>query len=171
VTTLDVILLAVVGAFAVRGLFRGFIREIVGLAGLVAGGLVAATYAAPAGEALVARDVVRPEYAPVTAGGGLFLATYLGVNLAGWLLDRLTRTMFLGPLMRVAGMIFAGFKGTLLVGLALLAGQRFAPSLLTAEQVDTSRLAMPAMALATMILEVGDAWLTPATDAARGVMS
>ena len=167
-STLDVILLVVVGIFMIRGLLRGFIRETVGLVALLAAGLAAALWAAPLGEALVAREAVRPEIAPAMAGGGVFVATYAAVNLIGLLLDRLARAVLLGPLLRLAGMVFAALKGGLLLGLALVAGQRFAPSLLSPDDIAASRLAGPMMAFATVVLDFGGDWIGAATDVAEG---
>lgn len=170
-STLDVILLAAVGLFMVRGLWRGFIRETVGIAALLAGGFAAAAYAAPAGEMLIAREVIRPDVAPFAAGSVIFIATYVAVSLVGQLLDRVARTLFLGPLVRVAGMIFAALKASVLLGLALLAGQRFTPWLITPAQLAGSRVAGPLMALATTALDAGDAWIGRAEGAIDGVAS
>jgi membrane protein required for colicin V production len=166
---LDVILLVVVGVFMIRGLFRGFIRETLGLVALVAAGLVAALYAAPAGEALQAREAVRPEAAPAVAAAGLFVGTYVAVNLIGLVADRLARALFLGPLLRLAGMLFAALKGALLLGLALVAGQRFVPAVLTPGEVEASRLAGPLMDFATVVLELGGGWIDGVVEATEGV--
>lgn len=156
---LDAVLLVVVGIFVVRGFWRGFIRETVGLVALLASGIAAALFAGSAGAALVAREVVRPEIAPATGGAAVFLATWVGVNLVGLVLDKLARALFLGPLLRIAGMVFAAVKGALLLGLALLAGQRVVPSVVTAEAIAESRLAGPMMTLATVVLDFGGQWI------------
>jgi membrane protein required for colicin V production len=168
VSVLDVILLVLVGVFMIRGLLRGFVRETIGLVALLAAGLLAALYAAPVGEALVARGLVREEIAPAVAGGGVFLAVDVAVTLLGLLLDRLLRALFLGPLLRLAGMLFAAVKGGLLLGLALSAGQRFAPWLLTPAQLASSRLAKPMMSFATVALDFGSDWIEAALKTGEG---
>jgi len=168
VSTLDVILLVAVGFFMIRGLWRGFIRETVGLVGLFGAGIAAAWYAEPAGAALAQRGAVGPEIAPVAAGGAIFLATYVAVNLVGFGLDRLGRALFLGPLLRLAGMAFAALKAGLLLGVMLIAGQRFAPWLVTPELVDSSRIAGPLMTGAARALDVGGAWIGRAMHVADG---
>lgn len=167
-STLDVILLVVVGVFMIRGLLRGFVRETIGLVALLAAGLLAALYAAPASEALVARGLVREEIAPAVAGGGIFLAVDVAVTVLGLLADRLLRALFLGPLLRLTGMLFAAVKGGLLLGLALSAGQRFAPWLLTPAQIASSRLAKPMMSFATAALDFGGEWIETAFEAREG---
>jgi len=165
---LDVILLVVVGVFMIRGLWRGFIRETVGLVALLVAGMLAALYAGPVGRDLVAREAVRPEIAPAVAGGGVFLAAYIAVNLIGLVIDKLARALFLGPLVRVAGMAFAALKASALLGLALVAGARFAPSLLTPGQLRESRLAGPMMSFATVVLDFGGTWIGAATEGTEG---
>lgn len=158
-TAMDVLLLVVLALFTVRGFWRGFIRETMGLAALVGAALAAALFAGSAGEALVARDLVRARLAPVVAGGSIFLGTYVGVNLLGWGLDRVARTLFLGPLLRAAGMVFALCKGTVLVGIGLMVGQRVVPWLVTDERIAASRLAGPMLAITDAVLEAGGEWL------------
>jgi membrane protein required for colicin V production len=168
VSTLDVILLVAVGAFMIRGLWRGVVRETIGLVALLLAGFAATAYAGPLGRTLVAREAVRPELASVVAGVGVFVATYVAANLLGLLLDRLARALLLGPLLRLAGMAFAGLKASVLLGLALVAGQRFAPSLLTPAQIAASRLARPMMDFATVVLDFGGEWIGAPTAATEG---
>lgn len=167
-TTLDVVLLVVVGAFVVRGLWRGFILEALGLAALVLGGVVATFYAGRGAEVLVARGLVDPGIAPAVAGGGLFLGTYAAVTVVGVVVDRLARAIFLGPILRAAGLVFAALKAVLLLGLALVAGQRLAPGLVTPDLTASSRLAGPMMDLATRALDFGGEWLGKAESAVAG---
>jgi membrane protein required for colicin V production len=171
VTTIDVVLLVVVGAFVVRGLWRGFILEALGLAALVLGGLVATLYATEGAEILVAREVADSGIAPAVAGGGLFLGTYAAVTVVGVVLDKLARALFLGPVLRAAGVVFAALKAVLLLGLALVAGQRLVPGLVTPELVASSRLAGPMMDLATRALDFGGEWLGEAEHATAGAES
>lgn len=165
---LDAILLVVVGVFMLRGLLRGVIREAVGLVALLVAGIAATVYAGPAGRALVAREVVRPELAPLLGGSGVFLAAYLAATVLGLVLDRLARALLLGPLLRLAGMIFGALKASVLLGLALIAGQRAVPSLLTPAQLAASRLARPMMGFAVAVLDLGGDWIGATTGSAGG---
>jgi membrane protein required for colicin V production len=162
-TTLDVVLLAGLAAFGLRGFFRGFVRETASLAAVVAGVVGVVLYAGSLAEAVMARGLAEAEVALVAAGALTFLGIYLFVTLAGWAIDRLAHAMFLGPVVRVLGIAFAVAKGVVLLGFALIVGQQWAPTMLSNERVATSRLAPPMVALARALIAEGGERLAPGT--------
>lgn len=165
-SVLDILLLVVLAVFAIRGFWRGFVRETMGLAALVGAGLAAALFASVGGAALVERDLVPPEVGTAAAGVGIFLVTYVGVNLVGVGVDRLARRLFLGPVLRVTGVLFALVKGGALLGLVLMVGQRVTPWVLTDERLAESQLARPLLDLTTQLLDRGGEWLSVTGEAA-----
>jgi uncharacterized membrane protein required for colicin V production len=169
-TGLDLILLAVLAAFGLRGFFRGFVRETTGLLALVAALAGTALYAGRLAEELLARGFAEAELAFVAAGALTFLGIYLGVTLAGWLVDRLAHAVFLGPVVRAAGIVFAVVKGAALLGFALIVGQQWAPTVLTSQRVEASRLAPPMLAFARTLIAEGGEWLAdPQAPPAEGI--
>jgi len=161
VTALDALLVAGLAAFGLRGFFRGFVRETTSLVAVAAAVAGVVFYAGPLAEMLMARGLAEAELALVAAGAGTFLAIYLAVTLIGWGVDRLAHAMFLGPLVRVLGIVFAVAKGAIVLGFALIVGQQWAPAMLSRQRVETSRLAPPMLALARLLIVEGGQRLAP----------
>jgi membrane protein required for colicin V production len=159
VTALDVLLLVVLALFAVRGFWRGFVRETMGLVALAGGIMGAALWADALADWLQTERLMPPELGPVAAGALVFLLLYVGLNLVGAGLDRMARRLYLTPVLRITGVLFATVKGAALLGVALLVGHRLAPWVVTTERLEASRLAPPLVDIASSVIEAGGAWL------------
>jgi membrane protein required for colicin V production len=159
VTTLDVLLLVVLALFAVRGFWRGFVRETMGLVALVGGVVGAALWADPLAVWVQAERLMPPELGPVAAGALVFVAVYVGLNLLGAGIDRLARRLYLTPVLRITGVLFATLKGAALLGVVLLVGHRVVPWIVTTERLESSRLAPPLVDMASSVIEAGGDWL------------
>lgn len=107
---IDVAIVVIVAIVAIRGFWRGFFREAFGLVGWLGGALAAAllagVYAGDVGRALG----LPPALGQPIAGLAIFAAVYLSCRIAGWVLFRLARAVFLAPLDRAAGFAFAAAK-------------------------------------------------------------
>lgn len=151
----DALLLVLLVPFALRGWIRGFCRESVGLAGLIAGGLAAAAF----GPELAAEVLRRKLLPPVAAEAAAFAAIFIGVNVVahvfGRLADRLARALFLGGVNRIAGVAFGVAKGAALLGFVLLVTEELAPVPSLAKTIAASRLGRPLTAFATDIVAAG----------------
>jgi membrane protein required for colicin V production len=113
-TWFDYAVLGVIGLSLLWGVFRGFVREVISLAGWIAAAVVASTFATPAAEWLpsgVSSPVARVAIAFVI----LFLAVVLAGALLGWLIASLVKAAGLGLADRVLGAIFGFVRGLLLV--------------------------------------------------------
>lgn len=116
-TTLDIIILVVLGAGAIVGFSKGFLKQLASLLGLVAGLLIAkALYAT------VAERVFLPLTDSLTVAQGIaFVVIWLAVPLAFLLLaSLLTKAMeavSLGWVNRLLGAVLGALKATLLVSL------------------------------------------------------
>jgi len=152
-TALDAVLLLLLILFALRGFWRGFLREALGLAGLVlAGVLVVGWSDVLAG--LLATDVgFSPLTARLVAAVGLALAVFLVVRLLGALVARLTSALFLRPIDRVAGVGLGLAEGIALLGLALASAIRFAPTSPLSHTIGASQVAQPLLQVADRIVE------------------
>lgn len=151
----DALLLVLLVPFALRGYFRGFCRESVGLAGLVVGALAAAAGGSTLAAALIERHLVPPVVAEMAAFAAIFIGVNLVAYVLGLLVDRMARALFLGGVNRVAGIAFGIAKGAAYLGFALLIVQEVVPAPKVIETIAKSRLGHPLMLLATDIVAVG----------------
>ena len=92
----DLILLLLLLASVLLGLWRGLVYELLSIAGWVAAFLLAQTFAAWAGERLPLKDFTEPlRYA---AGFiAVFVAAAFGAGLLSWLMGHLVDSVGLGP--------------------------------------------------------------------------
>lgn len=138
----DLILLCVFALFGLRGFFRGFFREIFSLVALVAGFMVAVAY-----DQEIATFVSRHwQMSPLLLKGlsfvAIFFVVYFLLNLAGWLLHRSEKLLFLKTLNRTGGVALGLGKGTALaaMGIFLLTSTALLPQP-TRANVESSYLA------------------------------
>jgi membrane protein required for colicin V production len=108
----------VAGASILLGLLRGFMREVISLAGWIAGIWLAFRFAVPASDALP----VAPDW-PVarTAVVALLLvvACVFAAALVGWLVRELIKAVKLSSADRTLGGLFGLARGLLIIGLAV----------------------------------------------------
>ena len=148
------LLLVLLTPFALRGYFRGFCRESLGLLGLIGGVLAAAAFGSLLSGALLGWRVPAPIAAPAA-----FAAIFLGVTtlamLVGMVADRLVRALLLGGVNRAAGAAFGSAKGATVLVFVLLLAHRLVPSPSFTEVLDGSRIGRPLMSIASTVLEAG----------------
>jgi len=154
VNQVDVLLLVLLTPFALRGYFRGFCRESLGLIGVIGGVLAAAAFGSVLARALLGWKVPAPFAAPA-AFALIFLAATTLAMLVGMLADRVARALLLGGVNRAAGAAFGSAKGATLLGFVLLFAHRFVPSPSFAQELDGSRIGRPLMEIASSVLEAG----------------
>jgi membrane protein required for colicin V production len=115
---LDWAFVAVAGASILLGLLRGFMREVISLAGWIAGIWLAFRFAVPASDALP----VAPDW-PVarTAAVALLIvvACVFAAALVGWLVRELVKAAKLSSADRTLGGLFGLARGLLIIGLAV----------------------------------------------------
>jgi membrane protein required for colicin V production len=110
----DWILLAVVGVSVLLGVWRGLVREVISLAGWVAGFWIAQAWAPQAGEWLPlqgASEVLRYLAGFVT----VFVVVLIASVLIGWVVSKLVSAVGLGLLDRLLGGVFGGLRGGVLL--------------------------------------------------------
>ena len=136
----DVIIAVVLLGFAIRGLMRGFLREILSLVGLFLGLWIALLQFVPLGE-WVQNQFPLTEPLPFHIA---FLAIFLSVaglaGMLGYLLHRVAKGLLMGWLDAIVGLGFGSVKGIMIltVLLFLLAHLPLADSIKT--QFRTSAL-------------------------------
>jgi membrane protein required for colicin V production len=116
---IDLIIAAALLGFAVRGLMRGFFRELFSLVGLFFGLWIALLKFVPLGEWLQKR-LPLTEPLPFHLA---FLAIFLGVSIVasgvGYLLHKTAKGIFIGWLDAVAGLGFGFVKGVMILTVLL----------------------------------------------------
>ncbi len=116
----DLALIVILILFAVRGYWRGFFRELCGILGLAAGIAVALSFA-PAVAAWLTERVFAP--APIDlalAFVGLFVVAQVIASIAGMILERMARALWLGVVSRMLGAIVAAAEGAAVLAVVLL---------------------------------------------------
>jgi len=110
VNLLDFAVLALIFLLGLRGYFRGFFRELFGLAAWLGAGVVAYLAGPLYGPAVAQRYTLPLAIGQSLAALGIFVALYLACQILGWVLHRLARAIFLGPVERAGGLVFGAAK-------------------------------------------------------------
>lgn len=152
---LDYAILGVTAVSIAWGIWRGFVRESLSLAGWVIAFLAANLFAGPLGEALP-ESVAGPEVRVLIAFIGIFLVALALMTIAGVLLSKLLKAAGLGGLDRTLGGVFGLARGLLIaLAFALVAGLTTLPKHpIWKESASGAPLAQAALALR--------GWLPPA---------
>jgi membrane protein required for colicin V production len=135
---LDIIIIAAVIFFLIRGIFRGIVREIGSLAGVVLGIWLANAYH-PQVVVFLKGFIPPGKYLPVIAFAMIFLVVLVLCNLLGWLFKKLFQKIFLGWVDRILGACLALLKGVFLSYLIIVLVTFLAPQ--DSSLVTQSRLA------------------------------
>ncbi|MBE0596276.1 MAG: CvpA family protein [Desulfuromonadales bacterium] len=120
----DLAILILLAAFLIKGLWRGLLRELCSLAGLVCGAVLAFRFHPPLAEWLAQTLGLPLRFWTVAVFLLLFLVTVVFFALLGHLLSRFIKLIFLGGLNRVAGGVFGLAQGVVLLALVLFAVAR-----------------------------------------------
>ena len=123
---LDIVLATIIGFCLIRGIFRGLIKELSSIIGVVAGFYAAYSYY-PLLAGLLKRWITDTGYANILACMTLFLGVYVGVSIAGVLIKYLMNIVFLGWTDRICGLVFGTLKGVLIVSVIVVLLTAFLP--------------------------------------------
>ena len=118
---LDIAILVIIAGFLLKGVFRGLLKEVCSLLGLLVGGFLAFRYQGPLGEVIMDASGWPSQLSLVLAFLALFLSSVVFFGLFGYLLSRFVKLVFLGGMNRVAGAIFGIIQGVLLLAVVLFA--------------------------------------------------
>jgi len=129
----DVIIAVVLLGFAIRGLMRGFLRELLSLVGLFLGLWIALLKFVSLGEWVQGKFPLAEPLPFHMAFLGIFLSVAGLASLLGYLLHRVAKGLLMGWLDAIMGLGFGSVKGVMIltVVLFLLAQLPLADSLKT----------------------------------------
>jgi membrane protein required for colicin V production len=131
--------IAVIIAFCViRGIFRGFIKEIFSLIGALAGFYIACIYYPDVAKLLI-KWAPRLPYENIIGFILIFIGIYILINLLGVGIKFILNIVFLGWVDRVCGILFGAAKGMLIVSMILLVLTAFVPEF--GSMIKSSRMA------------------------------
>ncbi len=120
-TVFDYVVLAVIAASVLLGVWRGLVSEVLALAAWAAG--LAAAYLWASGMApMFAEWLKEPALQLAAAGAVIVVAVLAAAALLRLALSRLMRAIGLGPLDRFLGALFGAARGVLVVVLCVLIG-------------------------------------------------
>jgi membrane protein required for colicin V production len=123
---LDTVLAVIAGYCLVRGVFRGLIKELSSIVGVMGGFYAAYSYYSLVAKHL-ARWVTDPGYQRIISFLIIFLVVFLAVSFAGMVIKYLMNIAFLGWTDRICGLIFGSIKGVLIITVLLLVLTAFLP--------------------------------------------
>ena len=139
----DWILIAAAGFFAIKGIIKGAVREVFSLAALMLASVAALCYY-PLVLAFIQPYIAAKWGQLAMACLCIFLAVWVVVNLAGWLIEKFLKLIWLGFFDHVAGLLVGVAKACVLA-CALVIGLLLVP--LGHEALKDSRLAPYTMPL------------------------
>ena len=139
---LDVVLGALLVALAIRGWMRGFVREVISLAVLVVGTIVAFRLSTPLGRVLADMSGASPDATRVVAGVAIFLGLSIGAAVLSHLMHLGIRILpGVSTLNRAAGAGLSLVAFMLVVTLALSLATVAPLPEAVAEELDNSAVA------------------------------
>ena len=141
----DWILIAAAGFFAIKGIIKGAVREVFSLAALLLASFAALCYY-PLVLAYIQPYITAKWGQLAMACLCIFLVVWVVVNLAGWLIEKFLKLIWLGFFDHVAGLLVGVAKACVLA-CALVIGLLLVP--LGHEALKDSRLAPFTMPLIT----------------------
>lgn len=124
---LDISIIAAMIFFVVRGIFRGFFREIGSLAGVISG-LWLANMFQPHLTSYLKAYLPSVKFLPLISFGAIFIIVFITCSLLGMGLRFLVKKAFLGWADRVLGAGLAVFKGLIITYFAIILITFFVPS-------------------------------------------
>ncbi|MCB2211155.1 CvpA family protein [bacterium] len=113
-TVLDLILLAVLALFVIRGIFRGFLLELFDLVSLVVGYFAARWLGPGFGWWLADALEIDRGWTGLIATIIVFVAVTIAVRMLAHVLKKITHAVMLGGIDRTLGALFGAFKTVLL---------------------------------------------------------
>ncbi len=135
---LDIIITCTMLFFVVRGLMRGFIKEIASLAGVILGILLAIRFQPQVTDIL--KSYLPPgQFLGLIGFAAVFFSTLILCNLLGWGFKLLFQKVLLGWVDRTLGVGLAVAKGVILAYLVIVLLTFFLPA--RAPLIASSRLA------------------------------
>lgn len=122
----DVFIIIVLGYSIVRGLFRGLVKEVSSIFGVL-GGFYAAYSYYPVVAKIFAGLVINPSYLNILSFLAIFCIVLIIISILGVVIKYLLNVAFLGWIDRLCGVFFGLIKGVLIVTVLFIILTTFLP--------------------------------------------
>ena len=122
----DVFIIIVLGYSIVRGLFRGLVKEVSSIFGVL-GGFYAAYSYYPVVAKTFAGLVINPSYLNILSFLAIFCSVLIIISILGVVIKYLLNVAFLGWIDRLCGVFFGLIKGVLIVTVLFIILTTFLP--------------------------------------------
>ncbi|HKJ04653.1 MAG TPA: CvpA family protein [Geopsychrobacteraceae bacterium] len=117
----DIVILVILSIFLLKGVFRGLLKEVCSLLGLVCGGLLAFYLYLPLAQWIMGMFNWPSQLCVTLAFLMIFVSTLVVFGAIGYVLNRFLKLALLEGLNRLTGAIFGFLQGVLLLALILFA--------------------------------------------------
>jgi len=124
VTPFDYAFIGILLAFAVAGLARGFVSEVLGIIAWVAS-IWASIRLADAFEPFVHSFTDQPTARWLLASASVGMIVFLVIAVAAHLMTKTIKASFVGPLNRMLGLLFGAGKALIIIGALTFIGLQF----------------------------------------------
>lgn len=124
--TLDIIIIVILSFCLIRGIFRGFAKELSSIIG-VFGGLYAACAYYPSVSNMLSGFISDFSYCKILSFLIIFCSVFFVISILGVLIKYILKIAFMGWFDRLCGAGFGIVKGLLIVSVLLLAFTSFLP--------------------------------------------
>lgn len=121
----DIIVIAAIGILTIIGLWKGMVKQLFGLAGLIAGYMLAMRFYQPCSKYLTS---FHPGTAKAISFIAILLACILVAHIIGWVVGRFFAISGLGFLNRIVGGFLGFLKGCIIVAVIVMVLTAFLPA-------------------------------------------
>lgn len=111
----DIIIIIIIVFFAIKGLICGLIKEAAGIAAVLIGLFIAVNFSGWLSNWILEKGWFDPKYLEVISFTIIFLGVIIIVILLSKALDKFANAIKLNWLNKLAGFVFGGCKGALIV--------------------------------------------------------
>jgi membrane protein required for colicin V production len=123
--TFDIIVIAIIGLMTLIGLWKGMVRQLFGLAGLIAGYMLAVRFHEPCSKFLTS---FHPGTAKAISFIAIFLACILLAHIIAWVVGRFFAHSGLGFFNRIGGGLLGFLKGCIIIAVVVMVLTSFLPA-------------------------------------------
>ena len=122
----DIIVIVILGYCLIRGIFRGLVKELSSIIGVLGGFYAAYTYY-PVLAKYLSKWIANVGYLNILSFLTIFCGIFIIISILGIIINYLLKIVFLSWLDRVCGAMFGAVKGILIVSVLLIALTAFLP--------------------------------------------
>ena len=122
----DLLMITIFAYGLIRGVFRGLVREMASIVGVLGGFYAAYTYY-PQVAKLVSAWITNPAYRNILSYLALFTLVVIIVGILAVVIKYLLNIAYLGWVDRVSGALFGAIKGILVIGVIFIVLTAFLP--------------------------------------------